>query len=139
MGSYFKKGAATVDLLVSDTFHRAAPKGVGNTKSISNYAPAFHAQHQAKSQGYSEALFLCTNDKYVEEAGAANVFCVGKDGVLRTPNLGSILPGVTRESIIQLARDMGMTVEEAPLHVDTLMDCSEMFAAGTAVIFYFWI
>lgn len=93
-----------INLVVSTRFHRAAPKGCGNTKSITNYAPAFMAQRDAKAAGFNEALFLDSTDTNVEEVGgacvcvcallkrrhlttraAANFFCLGQDGVIRTP------------------------------------------------------
>ena len=136
VGAYFKPGAASkgIDLRVCETFHRAAPKGAGNTKSISNYAPAFKAQQEAKGDGYAEAIFLDTTDRYVEEAGAANFFVVDKSGVVRTPGLGSILPGVTRESVLRLAADLGLEVREGPLHVDEVMQAREAWCAGTAAV-----
>jgi len=90
-------------------------KGSGDVKAIGNYAACFLSQKSAKDSGFSEVLFLdAKEEKYVEEAGASNFFCVLKDRTIVTPGLlGTILPGVTRASIIQLMRDKGYTV---PLH-----------------------
>jgi branched-chain amino acid aminotransferase group II len=135
VGSYFKSGAGSgVALEVSETFHRAAPKGVGNVKSISNYAPAYQAQAAAKKRGFSDALFLDTTDTNVEEAGAANFFVVDKSGVVRTPSLGSILPGVTRDAVLTLARDLGFKVREGPLPIAEVMEAQEAWCTGTAAV-----
>jgi len=70
-------------------------------------------------------------DRYVEEAGASNIFCVGKNGVLYTPELGTILAGVTRKSVIELAKDNGMKVVEEKLELEKILDASEVFCTGT--------
>jgi branched-chain amino acid aminotransferase len=135
VGQYFKSAnAGGISLEVSSTFHRAAPKGVGNTKSISNYAPAFQAQLLAKKNGFADALFLDTTDTNVEEAGAANFFVVDKKGVIRTPSLGSILPGVTRDAVITLAKELGFAVHEAPLAITEVMEAKEAWCTGTAAV-----
>jgi len=136
VGPYFKNatGGTGIALEVSSTFHRAAPKGVGNTKSITNYAPAFQAQMLAKKNGFADALFLDTTDTNVEEAGAANFFVVDKNGVVRTPSLGSILPGVTRDSVITLAKELGFKVLEAPLPIAEVMEAKEAWCTGTAAV-----
>ncbi len=133
VGAYFKAEGG-VALEVSDTFHRAAPKGVGNVKSISNYAPAYQSQMLAKKRGFADALFLDTTDTNVEEAGASNFFVVDKSGTVRTPNLGSILPGVTRDSVLTLARDLGLKVKEGPLPIAEVMEAQEAWCTGTAAV-----
>lgn len=131
VGNYFKGGLTTIDLLVTD-IHRAAPRGSGFVKAAGNYAPAFQAQKAAKEQKYSEVLFLdAKEDKYIEEAGASNIFVLGRDGVLYTPELGSILDGVTRKSLIQIAKDKGVTVKETKVSIDLAMDAKEVFCSGT--------
>ncbi len=136
VGPYFKGGSAGagIALEVSSSFHRAAPKGVGNTKSITNYAPAFQAQLLAKRNGFADALFLDTTDLLVEEAGAANFFVVDKSGTVRTPGLGSILPGVTRDSVIALAKQLGFKVLEGPLAITEVMEAQEAWCTGTAAV-----
>jgi len=127
--------------------HRAAPRGSGGVKYIGNYAGVFKAQKTAKDSGFNEALFLDSkHDLFVEEAGASNFFCFGRDGVLRTAQLeskynydqiesnkrGTILPGITRATIIELARLQGMKVEENnELHIETVLKSSEAFCSGT--------
>jgi len=90
-------------------------------------------QQQAKQRGYAECLFLDAKyDQFVEEAGASNFFCVTNDGVLHTPALGTILDGVTRKSIIELAKDKGYKVEEHALHLENIaLKAKEAFCSGT--------
>ena len=89
----------------------------------------------AKSEGFAEIIYLdAVHHKYVEEVGAANFFCI-KDGVISTPELtGTILPGVTRESVIEIARDMGYEVCEEKVDVDYALSADECFCAGTAAV-----
>eukprot|EP01114_Cavostelium_apophysatum_P011047 TRINITY_DN2521_c0_g1_i1.p1 TRINITY_DN2521_c0_g1~~TRINITY_DN2521_c0_g1_i1.p1 ORF type:complete len:365 (+),score=75.61 TRINITY_DN2521_c0_g1_i1:94-1188(+) len=131
VGNYFKGGKAKpIDLLVTPR-HRAAPRGSGDVKAIGNYAPAFRAQQEAKKEGYAEVLFLdARNDKYVEEAGASNFFII-HNNVMYTPELGSILPGVTRQSIMQLAKEKGIKVVEEKVAIDKVLEASEVFCTGT--------
>jgi branched-chain amino acid aminotransferase len=135
VGPYFKGGLKGIDLLVSD-WHRAARKGSGSTKAIGNYAPVFKAQKEAKLNGFTEALFLDgAQDRYVEEAGASNFFALMKDGTLHTPELtGSILPGVTRESVINLARKLGVRVSERKLPIEEVFQAKEAFCTGTGAV-----
>lgn len=131
VGNYFKGGLKCIDLLVTEA-HRAAPRGSGGIKAIGNYAPAFKAQKSAKEDGFAEVLFLdARSDKYIEEAGASNVFVYGKDDVLYTPELGSILPGVTRKSVIELAEEKGIKVKETKVSIDLVMEAKELFCTGT--------
>eukprot|EP01089_Gocevia_fonbrunei_P022615 TRINITY_DN91_c0_g1_i2.p1 TRINITY_DN91_c0_g1~~TRINITY_DN91_c0_g1_i2.p1 ORF type:complete len:392 (+),score=80.21 TRINITY_DN91_c0_g1_i2:868-2043(+) len=134
VGNYFKSAkVAPIDLVVSADTHRSAPKGSGATKAIGNYAPCFRAQTNAKKEGFSEVLFVdSVQEKYIEEVGAANVFCVTPDKVLHTPSLrGTILPGITRQSIIQLAKEKGYKVNEDRISLDTFCSSVEAFASGT--------
>ena len=108
VGPYFKGGMTPISLRVSQNHHRAAPGGSGGVKAIGNYAPGMMPSKRAKSEGYSEIIYLdAVEHNYVEEVGAANFFCV-KDGTIYTPELtGTILPGITRLSIIELADQWG--------------------------------
>ena len=135
VGPYFKGGVKTIDLLISDIYHRAAPGGSGGVKAIGNYAPGMMPSQKAKSEGYSEIIYLDAVDhQYVEEVGAANFFCV-RDKVLYTPELtGTILPGITRLSIIELARSIGLEVKEERVDIDFALECDEAFCAGTAAV-----
>jgi len=110
VGPYFKGGMNPISLKVSNEFHRAAPGGSGGVKAIGNYAPGMMPSKNAKAEGYAEIIYLdAVHHRYVEEVGAANFFCV-KDNVLYTPELtGTILPGITRLSTIELARSLSLT------------------------------
>lgn len=134
VGNYFKKGTAPLNLYVEDEFFRSSHGGVGGVKSITNYAPVLKPQVRARNRGFSDVLYLNSVDKRnLEEASSCNIFIV-KDGVISTPKPnGSILEGITRKSIIDIARDLGYQVEERSIPVDDLMDADEVFCSGTAV------
>ena len=135
VGPYFKGGMKAIDLLISDEFHRAAPGGSGGVKAIGNYAPGMMPSRIAKSKGYAEVIYLdARTSTYIEEVGAANFFCV-KDNVLYTPELtGTILPGITRASIIALARHLGYDVHEEKVSAEFAMSADEAFCCGTAAV-----
>ena len=135
VGPYFKGGLKPISLKISDNFHRAAPGGSGGVKAIGNYAPGMVPSKDAKSEGFAEIIYLdAVHHRYVEEVGAANFFCV-KDGIISTPELtGTILPGVTRESVIEIAKDMGYEVREEKIDVDYALSADECFCAGTAAV-----
>jgi branched-chain amino acid aminotransferase len=135
VGPYFKGGMKCIDLLISDEHHRAAPGGSGGVKAIGNYAPGMMPSFKAKDRGFAEVIYLDAEEhNYVEEVGAANFFCL-KDGVLYTPELtGTILPGITRDSIIQLARHMGVEVVETKVSHELAMSAEEAFCCGTAAV-----
>lgn len=135
VGPYFKGGVQAIDLLISDVHHRAAPGGSGGVKAIGNYAPGMKPSKEAKAQGYAEIIYLdAQTHTYIEEVGAANYFCV-KDNVLYTPELtGTILPGITRDSTIQLARSMGYSVIETKVSAEFAMTADEAFCCGTAAV-----
>jgi len=135
VGPYFKGGMKAIDLLISDEFHRAAPGGSGGVKAIGNYAPGMMPSMIAKSKGYAEVIYLdARTSTYIEEVGAANFFCV-KDNVLYTPELtGTILPGITRASIIALARHLGYDVHEEKVSAEFAMSADEAFCCGTAAV-----
>ncbi len=135
VGPYFKGGIKPISLKVSDEFHRAAPGGSGGVKAIGNYAPGMIPSKMAKGEGYAEVIYLdAVHHRYVEEVGAANFFCV-KDGVISTPELtGTILPGVTRASVIEIAASRGYECQEERVDVDDALDADECFCAGTAAV-----
>ncbi len=135
VGPYFKGGITPTSLRVSDEFHRAAPGGSGGVKAIGNYAPGMVPSKMAKKEGYSEIIYLdAVNHKYIEEVGAANFFCV-KNGIISTPELtGTILPGVTRASVMELAESKGYEVREEKIDVDYALDADECFCVGTAAV-----
>ena len=136
VGSYFKSGVKPLHLLMSNEYHRAAPKGIGNAKAIGNYSASLLPGSKAKSQGYNDVIYLrAANETLVEEMGAANLFAFSGE-TLKTPKLGgSILPGVTRNSVIKIASEiLGLKVEEGDLGIDELLNADEVFCTGTAVV-----
>mmetsp|Transcript_12485 Transcript_12485/g.26921 ORF Transcript_12485/g.26921 Transcript_12485/m.26921 type:complete len:391 (-) Transcript_12485:1463-2635(-) len=136
VGAYFKGGQLTpIDLIVEERFHRAAPGGMGGTKAAGNYSPVLVTQLEAKKNGYSDVVYLdAKTDTYLEEVSSCNIFCV-KGKTIKTPPLsGTILPGVTRRSIIELARMRGYEVEETPVSVHEAVEADELFTTGTAVV-----
>ncbi|KAK9097096.1 hypothetical protein Sjap_022593 [Stephania japonica] len=134
VGNYFKESDA-LNLVVAEEFHRATPGGTGGIKSITNYAPVLKPQTDAKIQGFSDVLYLdSVNKRYLEEVSACNIFVV-KGNTISTPaTLGTILSGITRKSIIDIARGYGYQVEERLVSVDELTNANEVFCTGTAVV-----
>ena len=136
VGSYFKDGIKPLNLKVETDFHRAAARGIGNAKAIGNYSASLYPLTKAKKEGYDEVIYLDSVDgQRIEELGSANLF-ICKDGVIKTPKLsGSILDGVTRNSVCRIAKDvLGIKVEETDIHLDELLEADEVFCTGTAVV-----
>ncbi|XP_047311740.1 branched-chain amino acid aminotransferase 2, chloroplastic-like [Impatiens glandulifera] len=135
VGNYFKEGLAPINLIVETEVHRATPGGTGGVKTIGNYASVLKAQSIAKAKGFTDVLYLdCVEKKYLEEVSSCNVFVV-KGNLIATPAIkGTILPGITRKSIIDVARSQGFEVEERQVSVDELLDADEVFCTGTAVV-----
>lgn len=135
VGNYFKEGLAPINLVVETELHRATPGGTGGVKTIGNYAGVLRAQSVAKAKGFSDVLYLdCVHKRYLEEVSSCNVFVV-KGNVISTPVIkGTILPGITRKSIIDVARSQGFQVEERLVAVEELLDADEVFCTGTAVV-----
>ncbi|XP_071701468.1 branched-chain-amino-acid aminotransferase 5, chloroplastic-like [Rutidosis leptorrhynchoides] len=135
VGNYFKEGLSPINLLVETEMHRATPGGTGGVKTIGNYAAVLKAQGAAKAKGYSDVLYLdSVHKKYLEEVSSCNIFVV-KGKTISTPDIkGTILPGITRKSIIDVACDQGFQVFEKPVTVDELLDADEVFCTGTAVV-----
>ncbi len=142
VGGYFKSGAPAVSLWVSQNYTRAAPGGTGAAKCGGNYASSLVAQAEASKHGCDQVVFLdAAEHRWVEELGGMNVFFVFEDGSLQTPPLsGTILPGITRDSLMTLARDEGLTVREEPYSFDQWRQdaksgkLAEAFACGTAAV-----
>jgi branched-chain amino acid aminotransferase len=142
VGAYFKGGAKPVSIWVSDELSRAGPGGTGAAKCGGNYASSLMAQSEAIAHGCDQVVFLDTAEhKWVEELGGMNVFFIFKDGSVVTPPLGgTILPGITRNSILQLARAQGRDVQERRYSYDEWRDDAasgkliEAFACGTAAV-----
>ncbi|RVT40246.1 branched-chain amino acid aminotransferase [Sphingobium algorifonticola] len=142
VGAYFKGGAKAISIWVSQDYSRAAPGGTGAAKCGGNYAASLVAQAQATEMGCDQVAFLdAAERRWVEELGGMNLFFVFDDGTMLTPPLsGTILPGITRDSILTLARDQGLSVAEAPYSfADWRADATsgrlvETFACGTAAV-----
>ncbi|CAN4092232.1 unnamed protein product [Withania somnifera] len=134
VGNYFKEGTKPLNLYVEEDVHRTSRGGAGGVKSITNYAPVLKAMKNAKGNGYSDVLYVdAVNKKYIEEVSSCNIFLV-KGNVLSTPIAkGTILEGVTRKSIMDIACDLGYTVEERLIEADELISADEVFCTGTAV------
>ncbi len=132
VGAYFsaaKPSAVTTEMV------RANPKGTGWIKCDANYVSATLAKKKAEAQGFMEAIFLDAREgKYVEEGSSCNIFFLLKSGTLVTPDLGdTILPGITRKSILVIAKDKGIKTEERRISIDEAMaDAREVFVTGTA-------
>ena len=123
--------------IVFSAAHRAAPHGTGAAKVAGNYAACLRPQRVAKELGYVDALYLdAREDRYVEELSGANFFAILRDGTLVTPQLGSILPGITRHSILTIAREVfGWVAVERRLSIDEILEHAvETFYTGTAAV-----
>ena len=142
VGGYFKGGAPAISLWVSQDYTRAGPGGTGAAKCGGNYATSLVAQAEAIKLGYDQVVYLdVAQRRWVEELGGMNMFFVFDDGSIQTPPLtGTILPGITRDCLITLAREQGITVREEPYSIDEWRDdamsgrLTEAFACGTAAV-----
>jgi branched-chain amino acid aminotransferase len=140
-GAYFPGGVAPVSIWLSDRWSRAGKGGTGAAKTGGNYASSLLPQAEAAEHGCAQVLFLdSVEGKYLEELGGMNVVLVYKDGRVVTPESDSILEGITLESVLQLARDRGHTVEQRKVTIDEWRvgvesgDIVEVFACGTAAV-----
>ncbi|MEY4900021.1 MAG: putative branched-chain-amino-acid aminotransferase [Actinomycetota bacterium] len=145
VGAYFPKGVKPVSVWLSDDYVRAAPGGTGEAKCAGNYAASLVAQAEATENGCDQVVWIdATERKYIEEMGGMNMFFVygsGASARLVTPRLtGTLLPGVTRDSVLTLARDLGYQVEEGTISVEQWREgcasgeITETFACGTAAV-----
>ncbi len=141
VGSYFAGGLQPVTVWVSADYTRAAPGGTGAAKCGGNYGASLAAQAEAIEHGCDQVVFLdAVERRYVDELGGMNIFFVYDDGSLATPPLGTILPGVTRDSILTLAAEQGRDVAERPISFDEWRTDAqsgrlrEVFACGTAAV-----
>ncbi len=135
VGPYFKGGAKPITIKVSD-FDRAAPHGTGHIKAGLNYAMSLHAIVTAHKEGFDENMYLdaATRTK-VEETGGANFIFVTKDGKVVTPKSNSILPSITRRSLMVVAKDiLGLEAEERDVYFDEVKDFAECGLCGTAAV-----
>ena len=140
-GAYYESGLEPVGIWIEDDYVRAVRGGMGFAKTGGNYAASLAAQVKAHDDGYSQVLWLDgVERKYIEEVGAMNIF-FKIDGKVVTPMLnGSILPGITRNSVLQLCRDWGLPTEERKISVEELIQAQkegkleEVFGTGTAAV-----
>ncbi len=137
VGPYFKGGAKPIVVKISD-FDRAAPHGTGNIKAGLNYAMSLHAIVTAHEEGFAENVYLDAQTRtYIEETGGANILFVDADGNLVVPKsfTNSILPSITRRSIVQVAKDyLGLKVDERPVKLEEVSNFKEMGLCGTAAV-----
>lgn len=135
VGPYFKGGVKPLTLRISD-FDRAAPRGTGHIKAGLNYAMSLHAIVDAHHKGYDENVYLDSATRsYIEETGGANIILIKKDGTVVTPKSDTILPSITRRSLLTVAKDvLGLPVEERPVAVEELADFAECGLCGTAAV-----
>lgn len=134
VGPYFKTGFKPTNICIMREYDRVAPKGTGRYKVGGNYAASLVAGEKAHELGYSAVLYLDPKEKkYLDECGPANFYAI-KDGKYITPASESILPSITNESLMQLARDMGMEVECRHIPVEEIATFEEAAACGTAAV-----
>ena len=135
VGPYFKGGATPIAIKVSD-YDRAAPRGTGHIKAGLNYAMSLYACEEAHAEGYDENMYLDSATRtYVEETGGANFLFVTKDGTVVTPKSPTILPSITRRSLLYVAEKyLGLKVEEREVALTELADMAECGLCGTAAV-----
>jgi branched-chain amino acid aminotransferase len=141
VGAYYKEGLNPVKIYVEDKYIRAAVGGTGDTKTAGNYAASLLAAEEAKEKGFTQVLWLdAAKRKYVEEVGTMNMFFLIEDEVITAPLTGSILPGITRDSVIRIVKDWGMNVSERSLAINEVIRAAkngklrEAFGTGTAAV-----
>ena len=137
--SYYN--SSQFNVLIAEEFSRAADGGVGYAKAAGNYGGSFYPTSIAQEKGYHQVIWTDANEhKYIEEAGTMNVFVRIQDTLITAPLNDRVLDGVTRKSVIQIAKDLGIKIEVRPISIDELVNASnngslkEIFGAGTAVV-----
>jgi branched-chain amino acid aminotransferase len=141
VGAYYAAGFKPVNILVEDRYVRAVAGGTGEAKTGGNYASSLMAAQEAKKKGFDQVLWLDGRERrYIEEVGAMNMFFAYGKKIVTAPLTGSILPGITRDSVLKLAPTLGYQVEERQIDVNELMadiragKVSEAFGSGTAAV-----
>ncbi|TVQ99588.1 MAG: branched-chain amino acid aminotransferase [Desulfovibrionales bacterium] len=141
VGAYYAEGFNPVSIYVSDEFVRAVRGGVGEAKTMGNYAASLFAAEVAKKKGFTQVLWLDGIErKYIEEVGTMNIFFRIGDTLITPPLTGSILPGITRDSVLALAKKWGMEVQERLIDIQECVDAiqsgtmTEIFGSGTAAV-----
>ena len=141
VGAYYPEGFSPTRIYVSDTYVRAATGGVGEAKTSGNYGATLYVSQEAISKGYTQVLWLDAKElTYVEEVGTSNIFFFIDDELVTPPLGGTILPGVTRDSVLQLASHWGMNAVERLISIEEVVEgcksgsLKEIFATGTAAV-----
>ena len=141
VGAYYSGGFNPVKIYVEDTYVRAVPGGVGAAKTAGNYAASVKALTEAQRKGFSQVLWLdALEHKYIEEVGTSNAFFIIDNELITPPLGGTILPGITRDSVLQLAKDWGMKINERMISIDEVIESAgdgslqEVFSTGTAAV-----
>ena len=141
VGAYYAEGFSPVKIYVADKYVRAAAGGTGEAKTAGNYAASIMALTEAQKKGYTQVLWLDARErKYIEEVGTSNIFFRIGDELITPPLAGTILPGITRDSVLQLARDWEIPTVERQITIDEVIAASkdgtlqEAFATGTAAV-----
>ncbi len=141
VGAYYAEGFSPTKIFVTDQYARAVKGGVGHVKTAGNYAASIMAAEEAHQAGYTQVLWLdACESKYVEEVGTSNIFFLINNELVTPPLGGSILPGITRDSVIRLARAWGYQVTERAITIDEVIAASidgsmtEAFGSGTAAV-----
>ncbi|TBV81493.1 MAG: branched-chain amino acid aminotransferase [Desulfobulbaceae bacterium] len=141
VGAYYPEGFNPISIFVTDTYVRAVAGGVGEAKTAGNYAASIMAAVEAQQQGFTQVLWLDARERrFIEEVGTMNIFFVFKDRIVTPPLSGSILPGITRDSVLRLLEDWGIKVEQRLTTIDEVLaanehgDLREVFGTGTAAV-----
>jgi branched-chain amino acid aminotransferase len=141
VGPYYKEGFAPIKIFVESHYTRSAPGGLGDVKAGASYAASLLATELAAQQGYTQLLWLdAIHHRYVEEVGSMNMYFVIDSKIVTSSLTGTVLPGVTRSSVLEVAKDLGFTIEERLLDIDEVLAArrsgklSEAFGSGTAAV-----
>lgn len=141
VGAYYREGLNPIKIYVEDKYVRASIGGTGEAKTAGNYAASLLAAEEAKEKGFTQVLWLdAASRKYIEEVGTMNMFFVIDNEVITAPLSGSVLPGITRDSAIQMVKSWGIKVSERSLSIDEVITASkdgtltEAFGTGTAAV-----
>jgi branched-chain amino acid aminotransferase len=141
VGAYYAEGMAPVKIKVIDNYVRAVVGGLGEAKTSANYAASLHAAEDAKHEGFTQVLWLDgVHRKYIEEVGTMNIMMKIGDEIITPPLAGTILAGVTRDSVLALLREWGMRVSERPISIDEVVAAAhqgtleEVWGTGTAAV-----
>jgi branched-chain amino acid aminotransferase len=141
VGAYYAEGMAPVKIKVIDNYVRAVVGGLGEAKTSANYAASLHAAEDAKHEGFTQVLWLDgVQRKYIEEVGTMNIMMKIGDEIITPPLAGTILAGVTRDSVLALTREWGLRVSERAISIDEVVDAAhkgtlqEVWGTGTAAV-----